>query len=364
MKDHILVVGGYGHVGKDISRKLGDLYPGKVIAAGRNLVKAEQFCQTMDWKVLPLQLNISDWVDPRILDNVKLVIMCLDQSNTSFVQFCFNQGVDYIDLSANYEFLSQVQRLHAQAKANEVTAVLSIGLAPGLTNLLAEHARRQMDQIDAVDIFILLGMGDHHGKAAVEWTINSLISDFFIMQNNNKVKVSSFSNGKKIDFGGDVGQRMAYRFNFSDQHVIPNTIGVPSVSTRLCFDSRSVTFLVSLIKRSGFVQLLKNKFIRRRMVNLYRAITVKNEKVAVKIEATGKKGGNPMLVEYFLHGKQNEALITARVATVIAEVMYNSTLPSGVHHIEQLTDLEDVLQDIGDIIRLETRLNGKLLPNF
>lgn len=71
-----------------------------------------------------------------------------------------------------------------------------------------------------------------------------------------------------------------------------------------------------------------------------------------------------MLVEYFLRVKQNEALITTRVAIVIAEVMYSSTLPSGVHHIEQLTDLEDVLQGISDIIMLETLLNGKLLPDF
>lgn len=33
MKDNIVVVGGYGHVGKMICKELGDLHPGKVYAA-------------------------------------------------------------------------------------------------------------------------------------------------------------------------------------------------------------------------------------------------------------------------------------------------------------------------------------------
>lgn len=47
--------------------------------------------------------------------------------------------------------------------------MLSIGLAPGLTNLLAAHAHRLLDEVTELDIFIMLGLGDRHGKAAMEW---------------------------------------------------------------------------------------------------------------------------------------------------------------------------------------------------
>ncbi|MBM7554408.1 saccharopine dehydrogenase family protein [Thalassobacillus pellis] len=361
MKDHILVIGGYGHVGREISRKLGDAYPGKVIAAGRNIAKAEQFCRTTEGKVRPFQLNINDPVEPSILANIKLVIMCVDQKNTNFVRFCFSQGVHYMDLTANYGFLRQVERLHAQAEANEATAVLSVGLAPGLTNLLAELAKRQLDHVDTMDIAILLGMGDHHGKAAIEWTMDNLISDFYIMEKNKKVKVSSFSNRKKTYFGEELGHRMAYRFNFSDQHVLPYTLGIPSVSTRLCFDSRFVTLILSLVKRWGLARLCKPEFMKKSLVKLYSAITNKNEKVAIKIEAKGKKREDLRFVEYYLHGKENESWITARVATYLAKVMESSTFPSGVHHTEQLIKWEDVWQDMGDSLWLETRVDGKVV---
>ena len=37
MKERIVVVGGYGHVGRIICEELGEKYPGLVYAAGRSL---------------------------------------------------------------------------------------------------------------------------------------------------------------------------------------------------------------------------------------------------------------------------------------------------------------------------------------
>ncbi|MBD0381473.1 hypothetical protein [Paenibacillus sedimenti] len=44
----------------------------------------------------------------------------------------------------------------------------------GLTSLLARRAKNLMDETDSIDISIMLGLGDHHGKAAIEWTIDNL----------------------------------------------------------------------------------------------------------------------------------------------------------------------------------------------
>ncbi|KIV54297.1 hypothetical protein AM501_18810 [Aneurinibacillus migulanus] len=73
MKEHIVVVGGYGRVGQTICRELGELYPGKVYAAGRSLECAEQFSRTTGRKVRP-----------------------------------------YVDISANDSFLTQVEELREE----------------------------------------------------------------------------------------------------------------------------------------------------------------------------------------------------------------------------------------------------------
>lgn len=60
--------------------------------------------------------------------------------------------------------------------------MLSIGLAPGLTNLLAAHAHRLLDEVTELDIFIMLGLGDRHGKAAMEWTVDHLCTRYDVTQ--------------------------------------------------------------------------------------------------------------------------------------------------------------------------------------
>lgn len=357
MNEHIVVIGGYGHVGQRICRELGDLYPGKVFAAGRNLERAVKFSRTTGGKVHPLQLDISEHVDPDVLNNVKLIIMCLDQTDTHFVRLCLDKGIHYVDISANIAFLSQVEQLHSEAMNNHATVALSVGLAPGMTNLMALHAKRQMDLTESVDISIMLGLGDQHGKASIEWTIDNLGTQYDVVKDGNRMAVSSFRDGKTTDFGTGLGRKKAYRFNFSDQHVLPQTLDVPSVSTRLCFDSNLTTKLLAWLRASGMFHLLKYMPIRNTFVHLFGKMSFGTAKFAVKIDAWGNKGQESMKVECFLKG-ENEADITAKVASAVANKVYTSSLPHGVYHIDQLFDLETLIYPIYPSVSIETRING------
>ncbi|MBP1992835.1 saccharopine dehydrogenase family protein [Paenibacillus eucommiae] len=361
MKEYIVVVGGYGHVGQMICRELGELYPGKVYAAGRSLERAEEFSGATGGKVRPLQINIEEGFDTNFINDVKLVIMCLDQTNTSFVESCLINGIHYVDVSAKYSFLTQVEKLQAVAEANGATAVLSIGLAPGLTNLLALKAKNLMDQVDAIDISIMLGMGDQHGKAAIEWTVDNLGTNFEVVKKNKKVKVASFADGRKTDFGAGLGRKMAYRFNFSDQHVLPRTLGVPSVSTRLSFDSTVVTGLIAWLRATGSLRLLKFKPIRNIVVQMFGKMKFGEDIFVVKVDALGMKNQKTVLAECFLQGR-NEARITASIAASVANIVYLSELPHGVYHIEQLFELDNLLHSENQGVIFDTRINEYMLP--
>ncbi|WP_052410160.1 saccharopine dehydrogenase family protein [Paenibacillus durus] len=361
MKERIVVVGGYGHVGKLICKELGECYPGKVYAAGRSFDHADRFSRSTGGKIRPMQLNIGEKFDPGVLNNVKLIIMCLDQTNPAFVQSCLQQGIYYVDISANYSFLSQVERLQTEALANRSTAVLSVGLAPGLTNLMALYAKGLMDQTDAIDISIMLGLGDQHGKAAVEWTIDNLDTKYDLIQNGNHIEAASFTEGKATDFGERLGRKKAYRFNFSDQHTLPRTLGVPSVSTRLCFDSAAVTGLLAWFRASGIFRFLKFTPIRNTVVKLFGKLRYGEEIFAVKIDAWGKKNHGDVLVECFVQGK-NEAEITAKAAAAVAAAVYRSSFAHGIYHIEQLFELKDILQYNHQSVSFQVRMTTKPFP--
>ncbi|WP_337100638.1 saccharopine dehydrogenase family protein [Paenibacillus sp. YIM B09110] len=346
MRDHILVIGGYGHVGQTICKRLGEQYPGKVYAAGRSWERAEAFSRTTDQKVLPLAFDIAQGLDPSLVNQVKLVVMCLDQTDTAFLRFCLEHSIHYVDVSASFSYLEQAERLHGEASANRATAVLSVGLAPGMSNLLARHAKQQLDVADEIDISILLGMGDRHGKAAIEWTVDNLGTRFHVVRKGRTTEVSSFTDGKKTNMGASLGERAAYRFNFSDQHTLPHTLGVPSVSTRLCFDSRSSTQLLALLRKIGFFNLLKLKPVRSAAVWLFGRLRFGTDIFAVKIDAWGKRGKKTMRIESLLQGN-NEADMTAQIAASVATILYGTELPPGVYHIDQLFDLDTVTRPLG-----------------
>jgi saccharopine dehydrogenase-like NADP-dependent oxidoreductase len=352
MRDAILVIGGYGHVGSKICTTLAEKYPGKIYAAGRSLEKAEAFSRATEGRVLPMRIDMSGEINDEMLSSFKMVIMCLDQQNTAFVQACLLQGIHYIDISADYDFLSKVEQLHPLAESHGSTAVLSVGLAPGLTNLLALQASRQLDTVDEINISIMLGLGDSHGRAAMEWTVDHLIQNFRTVEKGNSVERKSFSDGRAADFGSQMGKRTAYRFNFADQHILQRTLQqAPVVSTRLCFDNEWMTRAIAAMKQLGVFRLLQAPKAKDLAVNLLSTIKIGKPIYAVKIEASGRKQNKPALAECLLHGS-HEAEATAAVAAEIAKQLFISKLPHGAFHIEEFFDyslFENTLTGTGEM---------------
>src|SRR4030095_227327 len=111
MKTDIIVVGGYGHVGGQICEQLAIQYPGRVYAAGRSLERAQQFCKKIGGRVMPLRLAVGEPLEEKVLERVKLVVMCLDQTDTAFAKACLLAGTDYVDVSANGAFLEAMEQM-------------------------------------------------------------------------------------------------------------------------------------------------------------------------------------------------------------------------------------------------------------
>ncbi|MBN3527084.1 saccharopine dehydrogenase NADP-binding domain-containing protein [Paenibacillus apiarius] len=354
-KEDIVVIGGYGYVGRTICARLAERYPGKVYAAGRSRERAERFCHSTGGKLRPLEIDIRKPIPSAMLNSVKLVIMCLDQTDTGFVRECFRAGTHYIDVSANGSFLRQVEQCREEAAAHGATALLSVGLAPGLTNLLALEAHRLLGETDQIDFVIMLGLGDAHGEAAIEWTADNVGARFDITQNGRQVEALSFTDGKTFDFGADIGNHLAYRFLFSDQQTLSRTLDVPSVATRLCLDSPLVTGLLAGARRTGAVRLLQAGWLLKRIFRSLGALHFGGDQFAVKAEARGRsKEGKPALAECFLQGRDHSA-VTAQVAAAAAAMLIDSSSPAGVYHLEQLTDVATMLKELGPDIMFDTQ---------
>lgn len=349
----MLVVGGYGQVGRVISNTLSKHFPGLVVAVGRNRLKAEELARASGGNVLPMALDI---FDPALnidtaLSGVDQVIMCLDQPDTYLVEKIIQRGVDYLDVTASSEFLAAMEKHDKVAKQSGSRVVISVGLAPGLTNLLAAYTGKDFDQIQQLDIFVMLGMGDVHGEAAIDWTLENINAEFAILEQGVEKFVRSFEDGLRTYIPG-VGDRTAYRFNFPDQHSLPITMGVNSVSSRLCFDLEYATRMFAWLKKTGLLQTLQRPWVKQVFINSLKRMRFGSDQFAVKTVVEGWENGALTVKSASIRGAA-EAYMTGLVAAKVAQQLYTKDFPAGVFHIDEIFELEPLIDEFADSGLLE-----------
>ncbi|RJX39732.1 saccharopine dehydrogenase [Paenibacillus pinisoli] len=337
-KTDIVVIGGYGHVGSGICMRLGELFPGKVIAAGRSLGKAQAYSERTEGRIRPLALNVQEIPSRDWFDSVKLAVMCLDQQNTAWAEACLRSGTHYVDISAKAPFLQELKKLDRKAREAGATAVCSVGLAPGLTNLLALETAVELDEATDIAISIMLGLGEKHGRAAIEWTIDSYAgAPFKLIENGQPVWKRPFTDGRKADFGSS-GRRTAYRFPFSDQLTLAETIGAASVATRLCFDSRFVTASLGAAAALRLPKLLAKEGVKAKLADSFDRFSLGSDRYAVRVDTLGMKNGERVCSSALLTGR-GEGEATAAAAAATSQLIYTGQPPAGVYHSEELFHL-------------------------
>lgn len=346
MKGKVLVAGGYGEVGKQVVRILAQM-DYQVIVGGRHRAKAEEFINSLEMKsrvryrFFDLSHDRDIWNLMLEDEGIDLVIMCVKQENTEFVKTCFQKGIHYIDVTAEDAFLQSIEALHSDAQKNNSTAILSVGLAPGLTNLLARDSMSEVKNVDQLEIAVLLGIGDMHGAQAIRWTLETLLSGDLAEKS------------RRINYGSPWNERVSHPFDFSDQHALMRTTSLSRVKTFLCFSSKFLTALVFMLRHPWLRPL--TRFISK---NLSTKMVIKwgrDKGYAIQTQAFFQ--GTPISGSARLLTGENESLVTGACAAIVADRILSRSMSVGVFHIHQVMELSDILGPV-------QRFSGCKLGNF
>ncbi|MGY0498935.1 NAD-dependent epimerase/dehydratase family protein [Nocardia sp. FBN12] len=214
----VLVLGGYGTVGAHLVRLL-RAEGVAVQAAGRDPARADQVVDLRD----------SAGVDVAMA-GATIVVNCAGAEDIRLARACAARGIPFVDISATSDYVQALEDVDGPV-------VLGVGLAPGLTTLLAvdalTHHRGQ------VDIMIGLGSGETHGPAATAWTYRLLGRRF---PDADGTSILNFTGRQRFSIPAAAAYRPfpALRADFADQHRLTREFGVP-VRTYLRLDSRLAT---------------------------------------------------------------------------------------------------------------------------
>nr|SBO97303.1 Carboxynorspermidine dehydrogenase [Nonomuraea gerenzanensis] len=277
----MLVLGGYGAVGREAAAAAGRVprHPGDRRGAQPERARA----------VSGATAKRVDAADPdelgSALEGVTTVLMCAEIDNARVARACLERGIHYVDVSASRHVLAAIEELDDLATARGAIAALSVGLVPGVTNLLAAAlsvslvAGARGGHRDLL-VGVLLGSGEQHGAAAIAWTLDGL-----------------------------------------------GALGLASARTGLCLDSRLMTGLLAAAGRPRVAAVLRRPRVRDLLVKLLGKVHLGGDGFAVTV-ARG-----PARAAFSGH---SQSRATGRVAALLIRDL--PALPPGVRHLEQLVD--------------------------
>lgn len=344
----VLVVGGYGAVGGGIVRALLHDSPCHVLVAGRSLERARAFCQTHGPRVTAMALGEGNLPTPEALPHrIAVVVNCVEEASLRIALQCQAAGIHYVDVSATASVLDAVQTRWAAGESQCSSAVLSVGVAPGLTNLLVRQACDQMGPLRHADITVLLGAGEAHGLAAIRWTLDRLGAAFTIQTHAGPKAVRAFGESRPVRLAAPYGRRTAYRFDFSVQHTLPRTLALQSAATWLCFDSRLATQIFAWMARLRVRHWLPPDVLAKSLAWTAAHAPVGGSGFMVQVDALSRAGDR---ASWAVVG-DGEAACTAAVAARVACMLLAGRLAPGAHHIEEVLALDDVLAGCTSVLR-------------
>jgi len=214
----IVILGGYGAVGSAAAATLRQAGH-EVVTIGRDASRADI--------ALDVVLDKPSFASAVVGANA--VVNAAGIEDITVARVACGRGVAFIDISANAGYLSALSLVQG------APVITGVGVAPGITNILADAVHTEA--AGTVDIGILLGAGDSHGVAAENWTFGLLGQSFADPESGQRIR--NFSRGRRFVLPGGVRRRLL-RADFSDQHDMTHVFGSP-VTTSFGLDSRFAT---------------------------------------------------------------------------------------------------------------------------
>jgi saccharopine dehydrogenase (NAD+, L-lysine-forming) len=100
--------------------------------------------------------------------------------NIPVMKACLAAGCHYLDLGGMYHTTRRQLELSEAFRAKDLTAVLGMGAAPGMTNLLARRACDQLDAVDTIEAsFAAAALDTPHTEVFVPpYSIRTLMQEF------------------------------------------------------------------------------------------------------------------------------------------------------------------------------------------
>jgi len=223
----IFILGGSGDVGKRLTRLLLENTSASVTAFSRRQV---QKAEKPGGRLRHVSRDLSSGEMLETSQNA-LVVNLTEATPPALARQIIKSGGWFLETSATPAYLSAITDALRDI-TGPGTAILCVGAAPGLTNLLAAEMRAKAPDIEHIDIGLEMGMGRHYGAAGTEWFLRTAGKPYSVVVDHALKNVTPGQLRRKFAFGEEGPLRHALGYGFAEQTLIADGADLPLKTVR------------------------------------------------------------------------------------------------------------------------------------
>lgn len=246
MAKRILIIGGYGNLGRCIAKTLAREADIQVYIAGRNIERAKALVATLDAANSPIAvyLDINAEISRTLFEIKPLLVIHtagpFQEQGYQVASACMAIGAHYIDLASDPGFVGGISALSHSAEDKEVLIVSGAATAPCLIAALADQCQGKIKILHRLEYFQSLAPITILGVATAAEILGRLGHPFDTLSDGHPQSVYGWQNCHKV------------RFKTMTPRLLGNFAGVPrgvfsqrypSLETLRFFEGIEVTFL-------------------------------------------------------------------------------------------------------------------------
>jgi len=333
--DRILVVGGYGEVGRRLALGLEGTQRGRVILGGRHPVLGSSLESR--------RIDVDDPVSiDAALDGVGVVVACVRQREPHLLRAAVRHGLAYTSIAPPWIPWSATDELRTEARKTGARIVLAAGLEPGISSVLARIAAERLSGVDSVASALLLGLGDAFGPDSMAFIFEEVADAYSVTIDGAPTKLEAFERPTRVRFPDPIGTRTAYSMPFRDQLYFPSTLGARTAIARITFDPPWLAAALALLLPLGLRRSIRRgggRGAARAVVERLRHVYRDCDSFALVVEVTR---GNRM-IRASLVGRHQADATAAGVEAIVEALHARESNEPGVFLAEHIIDASTFL---------------------
>ena len=231
--------------------------------------------------------------------------------NLQVMQACLAAGVHYVDMGGLFHVSRKQMALFDQWKDHNLTAVLGMGSAPGIVNVMSRYAVDRLDTVESIHVRDgIVNLAKSDTPLAIPYALGTLLDEFimnpYVFENGDWKEVPPFSGKEEVDFPSPVGTQTVYCTLHSEEATIPVSFrskGLQHMTFKLAlpkaFDEK-LRFLVALGLGSkepihlGDTPVIPRDFLVAVTNRLPKPKAEPDDHKVLRVDVSGQKNGRPL----------------------------------------------------------------------